>query len=138
MNYNDIKQLNVFFLEARVRTCFVSQFSLLSSLCLLPLTHITSAFSETITVYFCTQAGVLGFQLLHELQHATRQDRPPVVQWRADAGQRLGAGTTIWPQMGVSSNAVSENKNDCVVFTACKRGLIPAARQHVLETVLSF
>jgi len=44
--------------------------------------------SESITVYllFCTQAGVLGFKLLHELQHAVGPDRPPVVQRRAHAG----------------------------------------------------
>lgn len=41
---------------------------------------------------FCTQAGVLGFQLFHELQHAAGEDRPPFVQRRADARQRLRAG----------------------------------------------
>lgn len=51
----------------------------------LPLTHHCAIFQKRQQFSFCTQAGVLGFQLFHELQHAAGEDRPPVVQRRADA-----------------------------------------------------
>lgn len=63
-------------------------------------------FRDYNSLFFCTQAGVLGFQLFHELKHAAGQDRPSVVQRRPDARQRLGAGAAVRPQMGVSSDTV--------------------------------
>lgn len=63
-------------------------------------------FRDYNSLFFCTQAGVLGFQLFHELKHAAGQDRPSVVQRRPDARQRLGAGAAVRPQMGVPSDTV--------------------------------
>lgn len=84
--------------------------------------HDSSPLSETITVCFCTQAGVLGFQFLHELQHAAGQNRPPLLQRRTHARQRLGAGAALRPQMGVSSNTVREIAPEVCIRLRCLHG----------------
>lgn len=113
----------------------------LSSFCPPALTHIITPFSKTSTVSFCTQAGVLGFQLVHELQHTAGQDRPPVIERRADARQRLRAGAALRPQMGVSSHTVRNQINDhrcCFKRLSEKEntavcGFFHAAKQHISE-----
>lgn len=54
-----------------------------------PLTPHCTVFQKRQQFSSCTQAGVLGFQLFHELQHPAGEDRPPVLQRRAHARQRL-------------------------------------------------
>uniref|UniRef100_A0A8B9T4Y0 Fibroblast growth factor receptor n=1 Tax=Anas platyrhynchos TaxID=8839 RepID=A0A8B9T4Y0_ANAPL len=57
---------------------------------------------------FLLQAGVVGVQLFHEFQHTPGPDHASLLQRRADAGQRLRAGTASRSQVGIGTLSVSQ------------------------------